>query len=374
MAQMYDRFLKYSWDLVLSQHRNSSVSWNHAGGIDLKITWQQLWFSIFFGPIPAALQLHACVLQPWVILATRLWAMWAAWFDLNKKQVKSQGRLKLEDAESPICSVHETTESWNPSNKNRDPSLKWHETPETTGKRKQLEISWRMNLQVDDSYDVSLVFSQDAQRRLGGVQGRSCLRAHAPWSCGKEKSVFWKKKKNKSERPSIWKFQNILDLPQFKETASLNPLTSPKSDGAQTQGWQWSPCRSRWSVEPEQETTSSPPHPDQPKRFKKGTCPTWSNWAQNIISFFHLDLRFIDMSNDILFIILFFSLWPECHFILDFWKRINDRVAFTQASIYQTLASGFKTNLQAADQTTPQTLPQVPLAPQVEGKIPSCLG
>ena len=118
----------------------------------------------------------------------------------------------------------------------------------------------------------------------------------------------------------------------------------------------------------------SPPHPDQPKRWKKGTCPTWSNWAQNIISFFHLDLRFIDMSNDILFIILFFSLWPECHFILHFWKRINDRVAFTQASIYQTLASGFKTNLQAADQTTPQTLPQVPLAPQVEGKIPSCLG
>lgn len=195
---------------------------------------------------------------------------------------------------------------------------------------------------------------------------------HGP--VGKKSQFFEKKKKNKSERPSIWKFQNILDLPQFKETASLNPLTSPKSDGAQTQGWQWSPCRSRWSVEPEQETTSSPPHPDQPKRFKKGTCPTWSNWAQNIISFFHLDLRFIDMSNDILFIILFFSLWPECHFILDFWKRINDRVAFTQASIYQTLASGFKTNLQAADQTTPQTLPQVPLAPQVEGKIPSCLG
>ena len=55
--------------------------------------------------------------------------------------------------------------------------------------------------------------------------------------------------------------------------------------------------------------------------------------------------------------------------ILKFWKRINDRVAFTPVSIYQTLALCFQTNLQAADQTTPQTLPRVPLAPQVEGNF-----
>ena len=55
--------------------------------------------------------------------------------------------------------------------------------------------------------------------------------------------------------------------------------------------------------------------------------------------------------------------------ILKFWKRINDRVAFTPVSIYQTLALCFQTNLQAADQTTPQTLPHVPLAPQVEGNF-----
>ena len=242
MAQMYDRFLKYSWDLVLSQHRNSSVSWNHAGGIDLKITWQQLWFSIFFGPIPAALQLHACVLQPWVILATRLWAMWAAWFDLNKKQVKSQGRLKLEDAESPICSVHETTESWNPSNKNRDPSLKWHETPETTGKRKQLEISWRMNLQVDDSYDVGLVFFTGCPTTTWWSPRSKLLTSPCAMVLWERKVSCLEKKTNRNVHP----FQIISDLPQFKETASLNPLTSPKSDGAQTQGWQWSPCRSRW--------------------------------------------------------------------------------------------------------------------------------
>ena len=109
-------------------------------------------------------------------------------------------------------------------------------------------------------------------------------------------SVF--EKKNESTKQHIhFRLASILG------NYLIDSLNFPQSDGAQTQGWHWSPCRSRSSVGPEQETT------DHPKDVKRVPHPTWSNWAQNIISFFHLDLRFINMSNDI----PFFSLWPEGH-------------------------------------------------------------
>ena len=55
--------------------------------------------------------------------------------------------------------------------------------------------------------------------------------------------------------------------------------------------------------------------------------------------------------------------------ILKFWKRMIEQLLHLPVSICQTLALCFQTNLQAADQTTPQTLPHVPLAPQVEGNF-----
>ena len=101
--------LKYSWDIGLSQHRISSVSWNHIG-YRLRKSLESNYVFL------AALQLHACVLQPWVILATMLWAMWAAWFDLNK----SSSKVKVEARGwrvSPYAVFHKTVESWNPSKK-----------------------------------------------------------------------------------------------------------------------------------------------------------------------------------------------------------------------------------------------------------------